>query len=203
MLKQPSHSAMRSVDIDNLLHLSDSVVFKDLRGRYIDCNEIALNALQLPGKDELVNKFAHDFVWGRDTCVTHWRENELKVISTQKPLQTCEEIVHKNCKYTYLATVMPVLQRKKNIGTVKILKFQQKTNLETESNSYGVSKRELECIYHLAKGLTIKEIALRMQISPRTAGHHLEHAKTKLNCYRRSDLILKVLQMSCTPDQPV
>lgn len=56
-----------------------------------------------------------------------------------------------------------------------------------------LTKREQECTRFLKDGLSIKEIAQKMQISPRTAEKHLNQIKLKLNCASKSKLLIKLL----------
>ncbi|MCF6766669.1 helix-turn-helix transcriptional regulator [Thiotrichales bacterium 19S3-7] len=62
-------------------------------------------------------------------------------------------------------------------------------NLEGQYNNVSLTSRELDCLYELAKGLMIKEIAKNLSISPRTVETHLNHIKNKLTLTSKSDLI--------------
>lgn len=57
------------------------------------------------------------------------------------------------------------------------------------NNKKNVSNRECEVLLWLSNGLTAKEIALELNISPRTVEHHIKNVKEKTNLYRRSQLI--------------
>jgi DNA-binding CsgD family transcriptional regulator len=65
--------------------------------------------------------------------------------------------------------------------------------IRNNPNSAGLSRREIDCLYYLTKGMTIKEIARNISLSPRTVEHYLESAKLKLNCRTRAELINKSL----------
>jgi DNA-binding CsgD family transcriptional regulator len=54
----------------------------------------------------------------------------------------------------------------------------------------------MDCLYHLVKGKTMKQIAAALSLSPKTIEHYLDIIKRKLNCYSRSELIEKALQLS-------
>jgi DNA-binding CsgD family transcriptional regulator len=58
-----------------------------------------------------------------------------------------------------------------------------------------LSDRQLDCLYYLVKGMTIKEIAKEMSLSPRTVEHYLEAIKIKLNSHSRVDLFEKAMCM--------
>jgi DNA-binding CsgD family transcriptional regulator len=63
------------------------------------------------------------------------------------------------------------------------------------SNSNGLSKRQMECLFYITKGRTIKQIATILGLSPKTVEHYLESIKLKLNCSSRAELIDTALQM--------
>jgi HD-GYP domain-containing protein (c-di-GMP phosphodiesterase class II) len=50
----------------------------------------------------------------------------------------------------------------------------------------GLTAREVEVLQHLARGLPNKEIALRLGISPKTVGNHVEHVYTKIGADNRA-----------------
>lgn len=56
-------------------------------------------------------------------------------------------------------------------------------------NKKNVSNRECEILSWLSNGLTAKEIAHQLNISPRTVEHHIKNVKEKTNLYRKSQLI--------------
>jgi DNA-binding NarL/FixJ family response regulator len=49
----------------------------------------------------------------------------------------------------------------------------------------GLSDREVEVLGLLARGLTMKEIAQRLVISPKTVDHHIQHIYTKVDVRTR------------------
>ena len=58
----------------------------------------------------------------------------------------------------------------------------------------GLSQREVEVLRFVARGLTNKEIATSLDISVRTAGHHVEHIFTKLGVTTRAAAGLFAMQ---------
>ncbi|VVE59036.1 response regulator transcription factor [Pandoraea sputorum] len=55
-----------------------------------------------------------------------------------------------------------------------------------------LTTREREIARLLLRGVVMREIAMSLGISPRTVERHVDNMKTKLNCYRKSDLISKL-----------
>lgn len=59
-------------------------------------------------------------------------------------------------------------------------------------NQYLLSKRESECLHHLMKGKTAKQIAEKLSLSSRTIEHYLDNLKIKFNVLSKYELIMKV-----------
>lgn len=53
--------------------------------------------------------------------------------------------------------------------------------------------REIECSYYLIKGLSSREIAVKIFLSPRTVDYYIENVKGKFGCSRRTELVAKLL----------
>jgi DNA-binding CsgD family transcriptional regulator len=68
--------------------------------------------------------------------------------------------------------------------------------LDNYSNEFGLTKRQLDCLLHLVKGKTMKEIGKYLNLSHRTVGHYLETIKLKMECETKSDIIEKALRIS-------
>ncbi len=64
---------------------------------------------------------------------------------------------------------------------------------ETVKNA-GLTKREMEVLRMLAEGLSNKEIASRLYISPRTVQTHLSNIFSKMNVSSRTEAVLKALR---------
>jgi len=60
--------------------------------------------------------------------------------------------------------------------------------------AFKISKREHECLVNLRKGLTTKEIARVLQLSPRTIEFYIENIKKKFSCTKRTELIAKAAE---------
>ncbi len=71
--------------------------------------------------------------------------------------------------------------------------------LNSKDMSPQLTKRQEECLFYLVQGMTNKQIAKCLALSPRTVEHYLEHIKKKLNAHSRIDLVAKVLAMNLVP----
>ena len=65
----------------------------------------------------------------------------------------------------------------------------------------GLTTREVEVLRLLAQGLSNKEIAERLVISPKTAGNHIEHIYAKIDASSRATASLFALRHGLLPDE--
>jgi HD-GYP domain-containing protein (c-di-GMP phosphodiesterase class II) len=65
----------------------------------------------------------------------------------------------------------------------------------------GLTAREVEVLRLLAQGLSTKDIAARLVISPKTAGNHIEHIYTKIEATNRASASLFAMQHGLLPEQ--
>jgi HD-GYP domain-containing protein (c-di-GMP phosphodiesterase class II) len=67
----------------------------------------------------------------------------------------------------------------------------------------GLTAREVEVLRLLAQGLSNKEIAQRLVISPKTAGNHIEHIYAKIDASSRATASLFAMQHGLLPEEQV
>jgi DNA-binding CsgD family transcriptional regulator len=65
----------------------------------------------------------------------------------------------------------------------------------------GLTTREIEVLGLLARGMSNKDIAARLVITPKTAGNHIEHIYTKLGVSNRAAASLFATQHGLLPDE--
>jgi HD-GYP domain-containing protein (c-di-GMP phosphodiesterase class II) len=65
----------------------------------------------------------------------------------------------------------------------------------------GLTAREVEVLRLLARGLSNKEIAKRLVISPKTAGNHIEHIYSKIDASTRAKASLFAMQHGLLPEE--
>ncbi len=62
-------------------------------------------------------------------------------------------------------------------------------------DSNQLTDRQADCLYYLVNGMSIKQIAKRLILSPRTVEHYLEAVKMKMGCESRVELFEKARQL--------
>ncbi len=65
----------------------------------------------------------------------------------------------------------------------------------------GLTAREVDVLKLLALGLSNKQIAARLVISPKTAGNHIEHIYTKIGARSRASAGLFAMQQGLLPEE--
>ena len=65
----------------------------------------------------------------------------------------------------------------------------------------GLTAREVEVLILLARGMSNKQIAQRLVITPKTAGNHVEHIYTKIGAANRATAALFAVQHGLLPEQ--
>jgi DNA-binding NarL/FixJ family response regulator len=65
----------------------------------------------------------------------------------------------------------------------------------------GLTAREVDVLRLLARGLSNKEIAQRLFITPKTAGNHIEHIYAKIGASTRATASLFALRHGLLPEE--
>ena len=67
----------------------------------------------------------------------------------------------------------------------------------------GLTAREVEVLTLLARGLSNRQIAERLLISPKTAGNHIEHIYTKIGAASRVTACLFAMEHGLLPAEGI
>jgi DNA-binding CsgD family transcriptional regulator len=65
----------------------------------------------------------------------------------------------------------------------------------------GLTAREVDVLRLVAQGLSAKQVASRLVISPKTARNHIEHIYVKIGASNRATASLFAMQHGLLPDQ--
>ena len=69
-----------------------------------------------------------------------------------------------------------------------------------QSSVRGLTAREIDVLRFAARGLSNKEIARRLVITPKTVGNHIEHIYTKIGATNRAGAALFAMQNGLLPE---
>jgi len=90
-----------------------------------------------------------------------------------------------------------VLRRLRELGVRSIPRGPRPS---TRANQAGLTRRELEIVALLGEGLSNKEIARRLFLSPKTVDHHVSSVLTKLGARTRSEAALEAVKLGIIPN---
>jgi HD-GYP domain-containing protein (c-di-GMP phosphodiesterase class II)/DNA-binding CsgD family transcriptional regulator len=65
----------------------------------------------------------------------------------------------------------------------------------------GLTRREVEVLRLIARGASNKQVAMRLDISPKTAGTHIEHIYAKLGVSSRAEASLAAVHLGLLPER--
>lgn len=184
-----------------------SVYCKDIKGNYLEVNQRFLENAGLNSHQVALSMTDYDF-WELHQA-QYMRVNDDEVYQSEKPKTIIESAKVGNETQFFLSHKMPIFTRKnKKIGV-----FGQSTRIDPTQSElckpifheikpmpltliHNLSKRQLQCLYHLAMGKTAKQIAKQLDLSHRTVEFYIDNIKKKLDCYSRSELITKALKLN-------
>jgi len=67
----------------------------------------------------------------------------------------------------------------------------------------GLTAREVEVLILLARGMSNRQIAERLVITPKTAGNHVEHIYVKIGASSRAGAAMFAVQHGLLPEEKV
>jgi DNA-binding CsgD family transcriptional regulator len=204
------------LDETSLLPFRLWFITKKLNGRYLGCSDSMAQMLGFDKGLDVVGCTDFDLCWAKSA--KSFREHDNEVQLTEKPKISIETGQLVNGKATpAISYKLPLRLRSNKIGGIICIAIPldsdellsgmvndirintenttslNRFSLDSIVRKYALTKRQTECLSYLARGMTIKEIAYQLQLSPRTVEHYLDAIKIKLNCHSRSQLIAKIL----------
>jgi DNA-binding CsgD family transcriptional regulator len=212
-----------SASFESLIDSIPSLIwFKDLEFKYIGCNKRLLQLIRIPRREYLYEKNDYDLPWEKYADI--YRTHDKAVIENDKinnfilPGNTYDRsnnvliagrvaafrdktdkiigIAGSAACITNAATVEVITKLFHNdIDAFGITPGAHHYHLGEDFSSYGLSRREAQCLFYLIRGKTTKGIANKLNLSRRTVEHYIEAIKNKFNCCNKSDLIEKSIEI--------
>jgi DNA-binding CsgD family transcriptional regulator len=169
---------------------------KDTSGKFVDACENQISAAGLSKLSELVGLSDYDLLKSKEADSV--AANDKFVTYHQRQLIIPETFTNAKGKKSIATSFKTFLlsKTKKIIGIIGISIIHNiktlRSNLEINPS---LSPAQLECLYFLVMGCTMKQISKHMNISHRTVEHYIETIKNKLDCQVRSELVAKGLMI--------
>ncbi|KTD14557.1 LuxR family transcriptional regulator [Legionella gratiana] len=215
-----------TTDVDDILDTTlANVYLKDKKGLYLDCNHNMSSVIKLQ-IDDVKGKMDTDLIWREQAHIL--MRNDAQIIEQNKVKTFIEPVqLEGGPRICYLSRKAPLRMRDGKIIGIMGISFQidcdtslltalQETISLLTSNpnehvplpqvpiqnvNNQLTAKQIDCLYYLVKGMTIKQIGQQLNLSPRTVEDHLNAAKNKLHCHNRVELIAAALEIPIIRNQ--
>lgn len=184
--------------------------WKDTSGKYLGGNHLQVIRSGLKSQADLINATDYDLSW--KTAAPILTQNDQSVIVNKQTSIFTEKVDETS---HYLSYKSPLLNRKGRVVGVFGLSYliSKRPNNDTilheiallggyhaanivngmlyqyQQSEMKLTARQIDCLRLLAKGMTMKHIALVLSLSPRTVEHYIDAIKCKLHCSTRVELV--------------
>lgn len=204
-----------NIDVEKLLYLPGNICtyWKEVGSIFIGCNDMMAETAKIPSREACAG--LTDYIYCRPEEADSLCQNDTHVITNQISQTFSETITVGNNRVEFTSLKLPLKNQdgkiigifglscilsqynlKKALPTLETANVPIKHFLQKNISNTKLSTQQLECLYWLAKGMTIKQIAETMTLSPRTVESYFETIKTKLHCSSRSELIQHALKIT-------
>lgn len=179
------------------------IFWKDRELVYKGGNDQFLNAIGAESIHEILNKTDYDLPW--KATADQYIDTDLKILAGEKIINQREMRYYEgDCQKITLINKLPL--KDENGIIVGIVGVHQEMlvldNNERDifiseiKDEYNLTRRQKSCLLYLVKGMSYKQIAKTLQLSPKTVEHYLTAIRKKMSCSSRSELIEKALHLS-------
>ncbi|MEO8400783.1 MAG: LuxR C-terminal-related transcriptional regulator [Gammaproteobacteria bacterium] len=189
---------MINQQINIYVQLPSFIFWKDTNSIFLGCNSHFSEVAGLNSTDQIVGKTDFDLAWG-ETHADLYRQGDCEVLSGISKTGVVESQLQSNGKISNIViSKVPLLDsHNQTIGIlgnyVELRCIEEHGEFLVNNQNISLTKKQSECLYYLAKGLSNKQIGNEMDISTRTVESHVEILKNKLNCYNKVSLVQKAL----------
>lgn len=178
--------------------LPGNAYIKDKEGIYLYHNKKMLDALKF---NKLIDKSINTFTGKSDydlfpkKTADEFQKNDQKVMDSGRECRF-EEIAYlkKRVKRKYISHKKPLYDLNNKVHGVIGYSIEY-TELKINGNYVSLSRREMQTLAAIYNGMTIKEIAVHLDLSPRTVEDYYGSLKTKLSCNSKKRLMELIHQL--------
>jgi DNA-binding CsgD family transcriptional regulator len=214
--------------IDSLVETSTGTVYwKDKNSVYLGINKEFLTTANTDSMEKVIGRSDLDMIWQQQAASLVKNDQEVMVTGATKVMIEHVASATKPTNY-YCSHKTPLCGRNGNIiGVIGVsyalddidsiyaalnditalfnpsvtLQVNKLAAMFADSLNFKLSKRQVDCLFYLVKGKTMKQIASILGLSYKTVEHYLETVKNKLSCHSRAELIAKALTIPAIKDR--
>ncbi len=195
---------------------------KDQASRIVRCNSVFLEYAGVQSANQVLGHTDYDFPW--QEYADTYRKHELDVLAGNNhsiifPSKTAQGeysvfLHNKAARHDDAGNIIGIQCHAVEIMHPKIHQLfaqlsaqtpetvQQKGYTRGKNKIFDLTPREKDILFFLCKAKTAKQIALILNISPRTIYSHIEHLKQKLNCHTKGELVDAAYQTGFSHELP-
>lgn len=205
----PNPDKFQDIKIDENFPFVCCLYWKDRNSQY-RANDITHSSFAgYHKREDVYGCTDYDLIWSNSA--PQYTANDKKVIYKGTPTLFFEHGVIQDKENAYFLSAKAPLRLRSNkvdgiVGLSILFAPEQSDELFStllidsytaggEQDYPALSPKQQDCLFFLVLGMTQKETASQMKLSPKTVEHYLETVKIKLNCKSRSELIKKALQL--------
>ena len=187
-------------NIENIFaHIPSFIFWKDIQACFLGCNLHAARSAGLNAPSEIQGKTDFDLPWA--DYAELYREGDQEVLDGV-PMRNVVQPSSKSNGDLIIVLVNKVPLFNKNnqmIGTIgSCIEITNQTHcgkFDNTKKNIPITKKQADCLLYLAKGMSAKQIADKMEVSVRTTEYHINLLKEKLKFRNKSTLIKKAFEL--------
>lgn len=206
---------------ENLMLLCDQFPgvygVKDLNSIFLYANKEYAKIVGIKNHEDIKGMSDYDMPSAIRNCADTFREQDKLVIANRKPIKTIyihpffgevwkvyifTKTLFINNEQHVIGTIFHGIEVTNdaifNLNSVLTQTYSATGTLKNDLNGpegTKITTRQLECLFYILRGKTIKEIARLLNISHRTVEVHLEQLKLKFNTQSKNQLINRAIEM--------
>jgi DNA-binding CsgD family transcriptional regulator len=167
-----------------------AIVWKDTNCVYCGGNQLFLQAAGVVSVNMLIGKSDFDMPWGK-LYAESYREDDFNVIRGNAKLDYIEPHIQASGKKVMVRVNKKPWYNKEGIVRGLVCSF----NVINDDECASLPSQQIKCLQLTAAGLTAKQIAKEMNLTPRTIEFYLQIIKQKLACRNKLQLIRKAYSL--------
>ncbi len=193
-----------------LEQLSGYIAWKDINHNYLGCNRNLAKIYGFNHPEQIIGMRDEDLCLTSEEALAFYQDYDKLALAGQTA-NVIHNIGSHNKNKSFLLEKKPLYDDKNHVTGIIFqccelkeniihhlnknnLKSSKAYNIGTFENIFGLSTRELECLFCVIHGLTAKRIAEVLQLSKRTIEFYISNIKNKFGSSNKSELMVLAMQ---------
>lgn len=209
--------------------LNGYICWKDINSVFLGCNKQTAKLAGISKPEHILGCNDDDFIWGQGGAANIFQQEDKLLLEQRTSILVLGRYKYGDEKIMLVVKKPLTNPSGQIIGTISqlseiidphygnIIKHLKSNNVKINQalqdniiNSFlkedyaipNLTKRELNCLYYLFKGMSAKVIAHTLKISQRTVETHIIHMREKFHVRKTSELLVKACQKGLVEYNP-